>query len=303
MNKKLSQSWLAYLFLTPALLAMAVLVFYPLILGTSYSFTDMNQYNMGNQFVAPSWKWVGLANYRKLLGNLNSEFWDVALNTLIWTFTNVFFHFVIGLFLALLLNRKLKGRAIYRMLMLIPWAVPSFVSAFSWKWMFNAEYGIINLMLGKLGIEPIAWLSNKWTAMFAVIITNIWLGVPFMMVTLLGGLQSIPRELYEAAEVDGASKWQQFLNITLPLLKPVAFTATLLGVIWTFNMFNVIYLITGGGPYKQTEILVTYAYREAFMNWNFGISATYGVIILSFLLAFSFFYNRLLKNAGEKVYY
>jgi len=296
-------TWIAYVFLLPTLIAMAVLVFYPLLLGISYSFTDMNQYNMGNQFVPPSYKFVGLANYKEVLFSSDSEFWNILLNTVIWTFTNVFFHFTIGLILALLLNQKIKGRAIYRMLMLVPWAVPSFVSAFAWRWMFNGEYGFINLFLKTyFHLEPIAWLSNKWTAMFAVILTNIWLGIPFMMVTMLGGLQSIPRELYEAADVDGASPVKKFFNITLPLLKPVAFSATLLGTIWTFNMFNVIYLLTGGGPARGTEILVTYAYREAFANWNFGLSATYGVIILSFLIAFSIFYSRVVKDAGEKVY-
>jgi arabinogalactan oligomer/maltooligosaccharide transport system permease protein len=296
MLKKIKQTWVAYVFLAPTVLAMTAIVFYPLILGITYSFTDLDQYNMGNKFIAPSWQWVGLQNYRDLFSSMTSEFWTVALNTLIWTFTNVFFHFTIGLLLAVLLNRKIKGRAIYRMMMLIPWAVPSFVVAFSWRWMFNSEYGVINLSLLALGMNTVPWLAQKWTAMFAVIITNIWAGIPFMMITLLGGLQSIPKELYEAAEVDGAPAWQQFFQITLPLLKPVAFTATLLGTIWTFNMFNIIYLITQGGPYRQTEILVTYAYQEAFTNWHLGIASTYGVVILSFLIAFTTFYFKIAKQ-------
>ncbi len=298
---KWNQTWIAYVFLFPAILAMALIVFYPLALGISYSFTDMNQFNMGSNFVEPTWKWVGLENYKNLVVSMQSEFWAVLGNTLIWTFTNVFFHFTIGLFLAILLNRKLKGRAIYRMIMLVPWAVPSIVVAFAWRWMFNSEYGIINLLLDNFGIAPIAWLSQKWTAMAAVIITNIWAGVPFMFITLLGGLQSIPKELYEAAAMDGANPWQRFWNVTLPCLRPVAFTVTLLGVIWTFNMFNIIYLITGGGPYKQTEILVTYSYQQAFAYWNFGVASTYTVIILSFLIAFTFFYSRISQPKEERL--
>lgn len=300
-------TWIAYVFLTPVMIVMALLVFYPLFKGIGYSFTDINQYNMGNKFVDPSYKFIGLDNYKELLGSMfeeNSVFRDILKQTTIWTFVNVFFHFTIGLGLALLLNKKIKLRGFYRMLLLVPWAVPSFISAFSWRWMFNGSYGIINITLQALGFDPIPWLGDPFWSMVAVIMTNVWLGVPFMMVTLLGGLQSIPTTLYEAAEVDGASRWSQFWHITLPLLKPVAFTVTLLGIIWTFNTFNVIYLVTGGGPVHSTEILVTYAYREAFRNWNFGMASTYGVIILSILLIFSSIYARVLKaNDNEGVHY
>ncbi|MGQ7278913.1 carbohydrate ABC transporter permease [Brevibacillus thermoruber] len=302
-----SNKWIAWLFLTPVLVVMALLVFYPLVQGFVYSFTDMNQYNMGSKFAPPSWKFVGLNNYAGLFASMakpDSVFRDVIAQTLVWTFVNVFFHFVIGLGLALLLNRNISGRGIYRMLLMVPWAVPSFVSAFSWTWMYNQTYGLFNIVLQKLGFAPIPWLSDSFWAMVSVIMVNVWVGVPFMMITLLGGLQSIPPSLYEAARVDGASPWSQFWNITLPLLRPVAATATVLGVIWTFNMFTIIFLVTRGGPVRSTEILVTYAYREAFMNWNFGMAATYGVVIFSFLLAFTVLYRRLIKaNSGEGVYY
>lgn len=300
MLKKLHQTWIAYVFLTPAVLVMAAIVFYPLLLGVVYSFTNMDQYNMGNMANPPSWDWVGFENYSKLFQSSKSEFWMVTVTTIIWTFTNVFFHFSIGLLLAVLLNRKLKGRTVYRMLMLVPWAVPSFVAAFSWRWMFNTDFGIINLTLAAIGVDPIPWLSQKWTALFAVILTNVWMGVPFMMVTMLGGLQSIPKEMYEAAEMDGATLWERFYRITLPMLRPVAFSATLLGIIWTFNQFNVIYLVTQGAPYRQTDILVTYAYQEAFTNWNMGVASTYGVVILSFLIAFSAFYSRVAQSSEAR---
>lgn len=296
MLKRLCKNRIAYVFLAPAVLVMLSIVFYPLLLGIIYSFTNMDQYNMGNIANPPSWEWIGLKNYSSLFQDANSEFWMVTVTTVIWTAANVFFHFTIGLLLAVLLNRKIKGRTVYRMLMLVPWAVPSFVAAFSWRWMFNTDFGIINLTLAAWGFDPIPWLSQKWTALFAVILTNIWLGIPFMMVTILGGLQSIPKELYEAAEVDGATVWERFRHITLPMLRPVSLSIILLGIIWTFNQFSVIYLVTQGAPYRQTDILVTYAYQEAFTNWNLGMASTYGVIILSFLIAFSTFYARLTQR-------
>ncbi|UFJ39397.1 sugar ABC transporter permease [Brevibacillus humidisoli] len=302
-----SNWWIAYLFLAPVIVVMALLVFYPLLQGVIYSFTNMTQYNMGSKFAPASWEFIGLKHYIDLFSSMlqpESVFRDVIIQTLIWTFVNVFFHFTIGLILALLLNRNIRGRGIYRMVLVVPWAVPSFISAFSWTWMYNQSYGVFNILLAKLGFAPIPWLGDSFWAMVSVIIVNIWIGVPFMMITLLGGLQGIPQSLYEAARVDGATPWRQFWTITLPLLKPVAATATVLGVIWTFNMFNIIYLVTRGGPARSTQILVTYAYQEGFMNWNFGLAATYGVVILSFLLAFTLLYQRLLKeNSNEGVYY
>jgi arabinogalactan oligomer/maltooligosaccharide transport system permease protein len=252
---------------------------------------------MGSKFIPPSFRFVGLRNYIRVL--TGGEFWDILGQTVIWTVSNVFFHFTIGLALALMLNRKFRGRAIYRTLLLIPWAVPTYISAFSWRWLFNSKYGFFNLALKGLGLSPIPWLSHGIWAMVAVIATNVWLGFPFMMVVLLGGLQSIPQEFYEASQVDGCGRLRQFRSITLPLLKPVALTATLLGIIWTFNMFNVIYLVTEGGPHHQTDILATFAFIEAFHQWRFGMATTYAVIILSILLTFSFFYIRALRGSVE----
>lgn len=288
---------LAYLLILPTALVMAGIVFYPLIRGVAISFTNMNQYTMGSKFIPPSYRFVGLSNYVKVL--TGSQFWDILGQTLIWTVTNVFFHFTIGLALALMLNQRLRGRAIYRTLLLIPWAVPTYISAFSWRWLFNSKYGFFNLVLKQLGLSPIPWLSHQVWAMVAVIATNVWLGFPFMMVVLLGGLQSIPQEFYEASQVDGCGRLRQFWTITLPLLKPVALTATLLGIIWTFNMFNVIYLVTEGGPHHQTDILATFAFIEAFHQWRFGVATAYAVIILSILLSFSFFYIKALRGTEE----
>lgn len=247
-------------------------------------------------YLGPSASLTGFDNYVKIL--TGTEFWLIFWQTLIWTFANVFFHFVIGLGLALLINAKIKGRTIYRIILLLPWAVPTYISAFSWRWLFNQDYGFFNLLMGSVGLEPLPWLSDPFWAMVAVIATNVWLGFPFMMVVFLGGLQSIPAELYEAIRIDGGNKIHEFRYVTLPMLKPVTLTATLLGAIWTFNMFNVIYLVTKGGPFHRTDILATFAYIQAFENWNFGLATSYAVIILSLLLVFSYFY---IKAGGDTV--
>jgi arabinogalactan oligomer/maltooligosaccharide transport system permease protein len=286
---------IAWVFVTPALAITMLLVVYPLVQGITFSFTDMNQFNMGSIFAEPSWKFIGLDNYAKALFAPDTSFYRVLLQSITFTLSSVVAHILIGMGLAVLLNQKLKGRLLFRTMLLVPWAVPSFVSAFGWRWLFNGEYGFFNQLLQAMGMNSITWLSDPFWAMFAVILTNIWLGFPFMMITFLGGLQSIPSSLYEAATMDGASRFKQFTKITLPMLKPVTFAATLLGIIWTFNLFHVIYLVTGGGPFGATDILPTYTYFEAFQRWEFGMASTYGVMILSMLLVFSAVYIRMTK--------
>jgi arabinogalactan oligomer/maltooligosaccharide transport system permease protein len=227
----------------------------------------------------------------------DARFYKVFARTLVWTFVNVFFHFMIGLGLALLLNRKIAFRSGYRLLLLLPWGVPSVVSAFSWRWLFNYDFGFVNYVLTVLGMKPLNWLSDPTLMLVAAIITNIWLGFPFMVVTLLGGLQTIPNELYESARVDGANAWQQFWHITMPMLKPVALTVTLLGTIWTFNMFNIIFLVTQAA--EDADILVTFAFRAAFRYWQIGNATAYSVVILGILLFFSYFYWRMIEGQKE----
>jgi arabinogalactan oligomer/maltooligosaccharide transport system permease protein len=293
--------WFAYAMLTPVFVVMALLVLYPLIRGVYYSFTDANQYNALNPLQPSTYKWTGIDNYTQILKS--QEFRSVLGFTAVWTFVNVFFHFSIGLALALALNRALRFRGWYRMLLLVPWAVPSFISAFAWRFMFNNPYGFLDQFLMKLGWDvPPAFLGDPTWAKVAVITTNVWLGVPFMMVALLGGLQSIDSDLLDAAAVDGANAWQRFWAVTLPGLRPVAATVILLGLIWTFNMFNIIYLVTGGGPGTSTQILATYAYQNAFDFKLYGVATAYGVIILSILLVFSQFYKSTVRRMGEETW-
>ncbi len=289
--------WYAYTMLIPVVMAMVLLVGYPLLRGIYLSLTDADQTNLGNRFLPPTYHFVGLRNYLDILSGREGQFWHVLYRTVLWTGINVTLHFAIGMALALMLNRQLRGRAAYRMLLMIPWAIPQYVAAFAWGYLYNGDYGLINQVLSKFGMAPHAWLNEPLTAFWAVIVVNVWLGVPFMMLALLGGLQSINIELYEAAAIDGASPWQRFRFITLPGLRSVSATVILLGTIWTFNMFVVIYLITRGGPFDSTQILSTIAYRKFNELHQYAIASTYGVLILSTLVAFASLYRRMLRRS------
>lgn len=273
-----------YLFIAPAFIVMAIMVFYPLGYGFWLSLTNMSLRTFKNP------GFVGLQNYIRVFQD--PEVLATFIRTIIWTFVNVFFHVTIGLFLAILLNRKLPGKSILRVFLIIPWAMPQYIAALTWKGMFNQNFGAINLMLGWFGIQNLPWLSDPKLTFYAAIITNIWLGFPFMMMITLGGLQSIPTELYEAADIDGASPWSKFKDITLPLLKPTLTPAIILGTIWTFNMLNIIIILAGGYGNKETQILVTDVYRLAFNFYRYGFAAAYSVLIFLFLLVFSVIYVR-----------
>lgn len=310
---------IAYLFIAPAVIATLLLVFYPLVNGIYLSFTNADRFNtakvIGGKYTPPTYElqcnidakndelvppMSCLRNYINIFEDPRYYFWQVFGQTIIWTVANIIPHIVIGLGLALLLNRNIRGRSIYRVILILPWAVPSYISAFVWKFIYNGEYGFLNNFLVSIGLNKIPWFSDANWAMFAVVVANTWLAVPFNMVTLLGGLQSIPGDLYEAAEVDGADWFQKFTSITLPMLRPVMMTVVLLGVIWTFNSFNIIFLVSEGNPSRSTEILATWAWRLGRDEEKYGIAAAYSVIILLLLLAFSFIYIRALRRPGQE---
>ena len=312
-RRSFDRNWYAWAMVLPTVVVLGALVLFPLVQGIGQSFTDLNESNKRDVICTKTLgggeecrdnperaQFVGVDNYVDLLTGKRGSFWLQFTNTIVWTFSCVFFHYTIGLGLAVMLNRRFRGRSLYRVALIVPWAVPAFVSAFAWKLIFSPRFGMVNSALTGVGLEPVQWFDHRWTALFAAVVTNVWLGVPFMMVAILGGLQSIPQDLYEAAEMDGASPWQRFRNVTLPGLRPVSSTVILLGTIWTFNMFPIIYFVTGGGPAGQTEILVTGAYRAAFEGLrNYSLAATYGVLILSLLMVYAAAYRRTLKAQGE----
>jgi len=270
-----------FIFIAPAALVLIAVVVYPFVYNLLMSFSDMSLRHFR------TWHLIGFQQYAKVFGE--RDFYLIFLKTIFWTVINVFFHVLIGVALALILNQQLKGRSVFRTLLILPWAIPQYIVALTWRGMFNYEYGAINLILMKyLGLNPIGWLQSPTGAFAAVIITNIWLGFPFMMVIALGGLQSIPAELYEAADIDGASWWQKTRKITLPLIRPVMIPAITLGIVWTFNNLNIIWLVTNGGePADQTHILVSYVYRAAFNLYRFGYAAALSVVIFGILLILS----------------
>ena len=296
----------AYLYVAPAMLGMLVLVFFPFAYGVTLSFTDSNLYNTSRPL---SEIWVGLRNYADILGDFGfvkrSEsgifvnylnFYWTLLFTILWTVTNVAIGVTSGLILALILNTKaLALRPLYRVLLILPWAMPNYITALIWKGMFHQQFGVINQLLQVFGFPAVSWFDRPATSFLTALVTNGWLSFPFMMVVSLGALQSISADLYEAARVDGASRWQQFKAITLPSLRPALVPAVIISVVWTFNMFNIIYLVTGGEPSSSTEILVTQAYKFAFERYRYGYAAAYSTVIFGILLVYGVIQNRVSK--------
>ncbi len=286
-------------FLAPAAVSMLVLVLAPFVIGLVLGFYDHHH---------GTWSFVGLHNFAEILSGGGRalddplNFWFIFGVTVLWTVANVAFHVTIGVALALVLSRSwLRGKGVWRMLFIVPWAVPNYITALIWKGMFTGEYGAINSVLHVFGLDGVSWFSSWATAFSANVITNTWLGFPFMMVVALGALESIPKELYEAASVDGASGWQRFRHITLPHLRPALGPAVTLGSIWTFNMFNVIFLVSGGQPGGSTNTLVVDAYRWAFERGErYGMAAAYGTIIFLILLLWTVFGSRIVRSKGSE---
>lgn len=294
---------IAYSYIAPATFGMLLLVFFPIFFGLILSFTDYSLL----KFKEPIWAlFIGFKNFIDILSDFNifsyQNFYYTLFITVIWTATNVILHVAIGLFLAIILNMTMvAGRRMYRILLILPWAVPNYITALIWRGMFQREFGAVNGLLNLFGFPSISWFEKPLTAFLTNLTTNVWLGFPFMMVIALGALQSIPAELYEAAEIDGATPWQKFKRITLPLLRPAMTPAIILGVVWTFNMFNIIYLVSGGAPYGATDILITSAYRWAFERYQYGYAAAYSTIIFIILLGYTLL-NIRVTRATESAY-
>ncbi len=284
-NTRISEvraSMSAYRYTAHAFVVVVVLVVLPLVAGAATSLFAGTRDDP---------RYVGFANYAAILtargGALlgHGSFYLTLLVTVLWTLLNVFFHVAIGVLLGVLLSRPaMKLRAAYRALLVLPWAVPSYVTALAWKGMFHRQFGAVNALLAFVGVHPISWFSKFSTSLTANVTTNVWLGFPFMMVVTLGALTSIPKEVLEAAEVDGCTRTQRFFRVTLPLLRPALLPAVVLGAIWTFNMFNVVFLVSGGEPDGSTDILVSDAYRWAFTrDAQYGYAAAYAVLIFGLL--------------------
>lgn len=302
----------AYLYVTPAMLGMLVLVFFPFAYGIALSFTGQTIFNIAEPITE---LWVGFRNYVEIIGDLDvatrtpdgwvidyQNFYWTLFITICWTVSNVSVGVTLGMILALTLNTpNLRGKAIYRVLLILPWAIPNYITALIWKALFHPQFGAFNQAIQVFGGEPISWMDGVFSAFMTGLMTNGWLSFPFMMVVILGGLQSISQDMYEAATVEGASRWQQFWRITLPLLKPTLVPAVILSVVWTFNMFNVIYLVSGGEPAGANEILVTKAYKIAFEEYRYAYAAAYSTVIFLILLVYGVLQTRVTR-ATEAVH-
>nr|WP_051950736.1 sugar ABC transporter permease [Actinacidiphila yeochonensis] len=285
----------------PVVIVLGVLVLYPLGYGAYLSLTDADErnvaQNIGPIHIPASYRFVGAHNYWQVLSGQDGAFYPRLEWTVLWTVACVAVTYSVGLAMAVLLNRPMRFRLFYRIALVLPWAVPAFVGVFAWRLMFNSQYGVLNRLITAVGLPAQDWLGTPGAQKAAVILVNVWCGVPFMMVALLGGLQAIPGELHEAAEMDGATPWQRFRAVTVPGLRPVTTTVVLLSTLWTFNMFPIIYLLLGNNTTGDTDILVTHAYELAFGGGaaDYAGSATYGIVILMILVAFSTFYRRRIR--------
>jgi multiple sugar transport system permease protein len=270
-----------YLYALPSVVIIAAIMMVPLAIGISYAFRDIQ---LLNPF---SGGFVGLANFRTLAADPN--FWNALKNTLQWTVVSVVLQFIFGLILALLLNRSFPGRGIVQALVFLPWAVPNFLSGLNWAWLLNPVVGPLPHWAVALGVAstPSNILSDPATALWGPIIANVWWGIPFFAITLLAALQSIPRDIYEAAEIDGAGPIERFRTITLPFLAPTIAITLLLRAVWIANAADLIVVMTRGGPADSTQIVASYIFTQAFQRLDFGYASAIATVLLVLLLAYA----------------
>ena len=279
-----SRNALGLLFMLPAAVLLILFLTYPLILGVWLGFTDTK---IGREGI-----WIGLQNYEFLLFDSVTQL--ALFNTLFYTFFASLIKFVLGLWLALLLNEKIPFKTFFRTVILLPYIVPTALSALAFWWIYDAQFSVVSWVLVKFGLIDgyIDFLGNPWNARFSTIAANVWRGVPFVAITLLAGLQTISPSLYEAAAIDGATGWQRFRFITLPLLTPIIAVVMTFSVLFTFTDFQLIYVLTRGGPLNATHLMATLSFQRAIPGGSLGEGAAIAIAMVPFLLAsilFSYF--------------
>lgn len=291
-RRTLSSKASSWLFILPALTVVILLLLYPVTSSIFYSLTNKN-------LIKPTYRFLGLDNYIKTL--TDPDFWMAFWNDLKWTFFSLLGQLIVGFTGALALNRIKKGSSIYRTILIIPWAIPSIVLAFSWKWILNGVYGFLPNLLIKLGLCSTAPEFLTGNLAFATLVfINIWFGSPLIMVNILSALQTVPKDQYEAAQIDGANTFQSFWHITVPHIRTVVGLLVVLRTIWIFNSFDIIYLITGGGPANKTLTVPIYAYNIGWGLKQLGRSSAVTVLLLLFLLIVCAQYFRLLNKWEEE---
>ncbi len=273
--------------LAPAVVCLAVILVYPVVANIAYSFTNLS-------FIYPDTSFIGLRNYADILTNSTFGFWSALDISVIWTVAVVSLQFLVGLIGALLLDQAIFGRSVYRVLLLVPWAFPVIVTAYVWRWLLNDQGGFVTWLAMTSGIiqQPVAWLAEANTALPAVVSVAVWAGYPFMLAAMLAGLQSIPVEYHEVAQIEGASVFQELFSVTLPLLRPIIVIVLVLRTIWTFNAFDLIYLLTNGGPDGQTLTLPILAYNLGWQQYLPGKAAAMSMLMLLVLAIAGVIYFR-----------
>ncbi len=284
------------LFLAPVVIFVLVFYGYPILNNILMSFQRFT----AKSFVTGEAPFIGLGNFDRLVSN--PDFKVAVLNTVVFTLGSLFFQFSLGLALALFFQGKFPLSGFLRSILLLPWLAPVLVSGAVWVRLFDLDYGVINYLTRTVGLttQSIAWLTDPHLAPISVLIANIWIGIPFNMVILYGGLQDIPLTLYEAAEIDGANGWHRFRYISWPLLRPVSTVVLLLGLIYTLKVFDVIMSITRGGPANVSQTLNTWAYSLSFTTFDFGLGAAAGDILMVVVLIFGFIYLRYTRSEDRE---
>ena len=296
MNKKLrsfnSPTFLAYALIAPAAIYILLIVAWPVVETIRLSFTNSSL--AGEDY-------VGLENYEKMLSS--KKFNKIVTRTFIWMFLSVSLKLFVGLIGAILLNANLKGRSMFRVLIMPPWVVPIAIGMLGWLWLYNGYFGIIAGVGMHTGIldGPFGFLAYKQSAFISTIIADVWVGTPMVTVFFLAAMQGVPKDLYEAAYCDGASRWDRFFKITLPQITPVIITMSILSAIWTFNSFEVIWILTEGGTRGATTTLIIDTYKQALGNYKFGRGAARAVVVMILLTLFAGFYLALLARINKKI--
>lgn len=286
------RGFLITLFMTPAAIFVAVFTYYPMIAGSQMAFRHWNLTDLTDT------SWVSLQNFRDVFAD---PAWGTVLsNTAIWVFGSIVPQLVIGFALALWLRRRFRFRGLYQALIFFPWAISGFLIGILFRWMFNSEFGVVNDLLQKVGLidEPVAWLADPKTAMFAVVVANIWYGVTFFTIMILAALQSIPEELYEASALDGAGKVRTLFQITIPYIRVTLALTVLLRVIWIFNFPDLIFGMTGGGPNNETHIVTTWMIKIT-QQGDYGRASALGLIVVATLLVFAVFFLLATREKRE----
>lgn len=289
--RKLGDGAFALALTLPGLALLAAVVMYPLLSALVTAFFEQS-------LVVPGRSFVGFDNIQDVLEN---DFWRLLRQTMVFTVGATLIPFVVGFALALALNTGIRGRKVFRGVLLVPWLVPGVVVSFLWMWIFNANYGVLNGVLESVGLmdSPQAWLADPGQAMAAVVIAKTWQTFPWMMVMLLAGLQTVPVELHEAAEVDGAGAVRRFFSITVPHLKGIIGIVMLLEFIWNFQHFDIIYVMTGGGPAGATQTFATAVYQTAFQGFDLGRAGAIGLLWMLILLVFVVIYVRYSERGDD----